>query len=122
MPNTTSASPSHSADRASGGSSSADDSAAPAATIIRWLPNRRQSAPEIVMVATAPPDAPSRASPSAAGDACVAALTAGIRTAQLAKINPSTAKNAVAAARTRVILWPACVGSAILFSSCTKSG
>jgi hypothetical protein len=55
------------------------------------------------MVAMAPPDSPSSASPSAAGDACVAALTAGIRTAQVANTNPSTAKNAVAAARTLVI-------------------
>ena len=103
MPNTTSASPSHTADLASGGSSSASDSRTPLATVIRAAPNRRHSAPEIVMVATAPTDSPRSASPSAGGDACVAALTAGIRTAQLAKANPSMAKNAVAAARTLVI-------------------
>ena len=102
-PNTRSASPSDSADLASGGSSSATDSRIALPTVIRPAPNRRQSAPEIVMVAMAPPDSPSSASPSTAGDACVAALTAGIRTAQVAKTKPSTAKNAVAAARTLVI-------------------
>jgi hypothetical protein len=72
------------------------------------------------MVATAPPDAPGSASPRAAGDACAAALTAGNRTAQLAKINPSTAKNAVAAARTRIISLLTVAESAILFSGCTN--
>ena len=102
-PNTSSASPSHSADLASGGSSSANDSMIALPTTIRPAPNPRHSAPETVMVAMAPQDSPSSASPSTAGDACVAALTAGIRTAQLAKTNPSTAKNAVAAALTAVI-------------------
>jgi hypothetical protein len=67
-------------------------------------PNRRHSAPAISMVATAPADMPSSASPRAADEAPVCSLTAGTRTAQLAKMNPcaaNTAHNATLAARRR---------------------
>jgi hypothetical protein len=59
--------------------------------------------------------------PSSAGDAPVAAFTAGMRTAQVAKMNPPKAKNAVAAARTRLVArCPVAGGAAILASRCTK--
>ena len=122
MPNTTSARPSAGADLASAGSSSASDSHAPPATTTRALPSRRHSAPVSVIVAIAPPDAPSSAMPSAAGDAPTAAFTAGMRTAQLAKMKPSTAKNTVMATRTRAMSLRTVTGTGILFSSCTKQG
>ena len=121
MPNTTSPSPSATADLASAGSSSASDSHPAPQISTRTAPNRRQSTPDSAIVAIAPPDTPSSATPSSAGDAPVAAFTAGMRTAQVAKMNPSKAKNAVAAARTRLVACcPAAGGTAILFSSCTK--
>ncbi len=122
MPNTTRASPSSVAERASAGSSSASDSQAQPITTTRALPNRRHSAPVVVMVAMAPADAPSSAMPSAAGDAPTASLTAGMRTAQLAKMKPSTAKNKVMAARARARSLRGATGSGILYSNCTKQG
>ena len=122
MPNTTSASPSPSAERASAGSSSARDSQAQATVATRALPSRRHSAPVSVIVAMAPADAPSSAMPSIPGEAPTAAFTAGMRTAQLAKMKPSTAKKTVMAARTGVVPLRAARGSGSLYSSCTKQG
>ena len=76
------------AEWASGGSSSVTDSRAQEATASRAAPNLRPAAPASIMVATAPADRPSRASPSAAEEALACCLMAGTRTAQLAKINP----------------------------------
>ena len=70
----------------------------------------------------APSDTPSSASPRACGDAPTAAFTAGMRTAQLAKMNPSAAKKAVIAARVRAVSLPAVTGSGSLYSNCTKQG
>jgi len=47
-------------------------------------------------------------------------LTAGMRTAQLANTKPSIAKNAVMAARTRLVSLRAVAGSGSLYSNCTK--
>ena len=77
-------SPSVVADRASGGSSTVTESRAHEITVSRPLPNRRHSAPAITIVATAPAERPSSASPSAADEAPVCSLMAGTRTAQLA--------------------------------------
>ncbi len=120
MPNITSASPSATADRASAGNSSASDSHTAPASSTRTAPNRRQSIPDSAIVAIAPPETPSSARPSSAGDAPVAAFTAGMRTAQVANTNPSNAKNAVTAVRTRLVACCPTGASAILFSSCTK--
>jgi hypothetical protein len=87
------------ADLASAGSTRVIESSAhePAAT--RWLPSRRHSAPAISIVATAPTDRPSSATPRAAAEAPVCSLTAGTRTAQLAKMNPWAANTAHSATR-----------------------
>ncbi len=68
----------------------------------------------------APADTPSSAIPRVAGDAPTAAFTAGMRTAQLANTKPSMAKNAVTAARARLVSLRAVTGSGILYSNCTK--
>jgi hypothetical protein len=72
------------------------------------------------MVAMAPADTPSSAIPRVAGDAPTAAFTAGIRTAQLANTNPSSAKNEVMATRARLVSLRATAGRDTLYSSCTK--
>jgi hypothetical protein len=72
------------AEWASGGSSTVTESRAHEATVVGRLPNRRLRAPASSMVATAPADKPSSASPRAAADASTCSLTAGTRTAQLA--------------------------------------
>ena len=98
-PKTSSARPSVAADRASAGSTRVTESTALEITAIRWLPNRRHSAPAISIVATAPADRPSSASPSAADEAPVCSLIAGTRTAQLAKMKPCAANTAHRAVR-----------------------
>src|ERR1700722_19763101 len=114
MPNTIRASPRAVADRASAGSSRASDSHAAPATVTRALPNRLHSAP------VAPADAPSSATPREAGEAPIAAFTAGMRTAQLANTKPSMPKNAVMAMRSRVASLRAAAGTGSLYSNCTK--
>jgi len=79
------------------------ESRAQETAVIRALPNRRHSTPASSMVATAPADRPSRARPRAAGEAPACCLTAGTRTAQLAKMNPCAAKTAQSATRIRPI-------------------
>src|ERR1700722_14537462 len=120
MPNTIRASPRAVADRASAGSSRASDSHAAPATVTRALPNRLHSAPVSVIVAIAPADAPSSATPREAGEAPIAAFTAGMRTAQLANTKPSMPKNAVMAMRSRVASLRAAAGTGSLYSNCTK--
>jgi hypothetical protein len=120
MPKTARPSPSASAERASAGRIRASDSHGAAITITRAVPNRRHSAPVSVIVAIAPADTPSSAIPRVAGDAPTAAFTAGMRTAQLANTKPSMVKNAVMAARARLVSLRAVTRGGILFSSCTK--
>ena len=55
---------------------------------LRGLPNRRHSAPASSMVATAPADRPSSASPRAAEEAPVCSLMAGTRTGLINVLNP----------------------------------
>ena len=98
-PKTSSARPSVAADRASAGSTRLTESTALEISAIRWLPNRRHNAPAISIVATAPADSPSSASPSTADEAPVCSLIAGTRTAQLAKMNPWAANTAHSATR-----------------------
>jgi hypothetical protein len=138
MPNTASASPSARAVGAKAGSTSTTDSSAADATTTLRLPARRHSAPEAIIVAIDPADRPSSARPSTAGEAPTWALTAGTRTAQLAKRNPSRAKNVVTQPRALRSdgAWPAGAPAggrdgtwrhvrkgrkpASLFSDCTK--
>ncbi len=101
-PKTSRTRPSAVADRVSGGSATLSARRAPQATVTRWLPNRWHRRPVTTIVATAPADTPSSASPNAPGEAPTWALMAGMRTTQPAKVKPSTAKKAVRAIRAAV--------------------
>ena len=83
-PNTASARPSVTAEWASAGRTRVTESRPQQITASGLLPNLRHSAPAISIVATAPADRPSSASPRAADEAPVCCLMAGTRTAQLA--------------------------------------
>ena len=87
------------AERARAGSTRVTDNSAQEPTVTRSLPSRRHSVPATSIVATAPADRPSSASPRAAGEAPVCSLIAGTRTAQLAKMNPWAANTAHSATR-----------------------
>ncbi len=81
------------------GSGTAMLSTATEATVTGREPYRTQSRPTTAMVATAPAEMQSRASPSALWVALTWPRMSGMRTTQAAKRKPSIAKKAVRARR-----------------------
>ncbi len=122
--------PSAGTEWACAGSGTARLRTASEATVTRREPYRTQSRPITAMVATAPAEMQSRASPRALCEALTCARTSGMRTTQAANRKPSTAKNAVRAIRAGVqaagragpIGWLVVSGRArVLFIRGTKS-
>ena len=73
----------------------------PVAVVTRRLPQRGSAHPASTCPATTPTGAPSNASPSCPSVDCSRALISGIRTNQLAKSSPCSAKHAPTAHRAR---------------------